>query len=285
MSKNQKTGSVGVGYAEEPRIPTTVGKAVYVKASKLFNKYKPYYANRGQGWEGMDMTRVMKIAKSIIGSNEIPPVYNGTYWLVNPIIVNVKTGMIVDGHYTVAALLKVLELSGWDLEAIVIEREFPKGLSDMTIVSMFNNTRKPWPAEQYIECYVKEGVEDYIKLKEAALKLGGPFVKLNGKPNYRYVSALVGTSQAGSLKKGTFKYNPVIVERGERVKELFYAISKTRQTSAWFESFIVAYSKQEEANPKAFKVFMNNADKFVLDGDTTEEGWSEQFNRVWDMVL
>ena len=273
------------GAAVQNDFPASVGNFQKVKASQLFKLYKPYYANRGEGPEGMDTARVMRIAKSIIGTEAIGSNYTGTYWLVNPIIANAKTRMIVDGHYTAAALNKVLELTGWDLEVLVLEREFPKHLSDMDIVSMFNNSRKPWAAEQYIECYVKEGKEDYIKLKKAAIELGGPFVKKNGKPNYRYVSALLGSSQSGTLKKGTFKYNPVIVERGERVKELFYAISKTKQTSSWFEPFIVAYCKQEETNRNAFKVFMKNTDKFVLDGCTNEEGWTEQFNKIWDMVL
>lgn len=266
-------------------IPTKVGKAVFVKASELFKKYKPYYANRGEGPDGMDMARVTKIAKSIIGSEAIGSNYNGTYWLVNPIIVNAKTRMIVDGHYTAAALNKVLELTGWDLDTIVIEREFPRGIKDMTVVSMFNNSRKSWCAEQYIECYIKEGVPDYIKLKEAALKLGGPFVKKNGKPVYRYVSALVGKSGANALRKGEFKFDPVIIERGERVKQLFYAISSTKQTSTWFESFIFAYCDQEENNRKAFKVFMQHADELVIDGCTAKEGWNEQFNKIWDKVL
>lgn len=266
-------------------IPTKVGKVEIVKASEIYKKYSPYYANRGEGTEGMNMARVKKIARSIIGTEEIPPVYNGTYWLVNPIIVNAKTKMIVDGHYTAASLFEVYKTKGWDLPAMVIEREFPKGLSDMFIVSMFNNCRNPWGAEAYIECYVMEGKEDYIKLKNAAIALGGPFVKKNGKPNYRYVSALVGSCQAGTLKKGDFKFNPAIIERGERVKELFYAISSTKQTSSWFESFITAYVKQEEVNRNAFKVFMKYADMIVVDGSTNEDAWNEQFSKIWDMVL
>lgn len=227
------------------------------------------------------------IAKSIIGEEGLGT-YNGTFWLVNPIIVRKKQdkqGVIVDGHYTAAALNRVYDLTGWDLKTLVVEREFPKNLSDREIVTKFNNCRKPWPTEAYIKCYIMEGNQDYIKLDKAARDLGGPFVKKNGKPNYRYVSALLGIKQGATLKSGKFVYDPIIVERGERVKELFYAISKTRQTSAWFESFIVAYCKQEETNRNAFKVFMKNADKFVLDGCTNDEGWTEQFNRIWDMVL
>ena len=266
-------------------IPTQMGKVVTVKTSELSKKYHEYKANRGEGKEGMDMARVRRIARSIIGSNEIPSVYNGTYWLVEPIIVNAKNKMVVDGHYTWAALNEVLKSTGWDLPVFVIEREFPKSLSNMQVVSMFNGCRKAWSSCDYVECFVKEGDPEYIKLKSAAVKLGGPFVKKNGKPNYKYVVALVNSSEYVNLRNGTFKYNPIIEERGERVKQLFYRISKTRQTSNWFDQFIKAYVKQEEANPIAFNVFMKHADKIVLDGCTSTDGWTEQFGKIWSEVI
>lgn len=282
---NASIRAKGVSDAKLEAIPTQMGKVVMVMASELPEKYRWYDANRGEGREGMDMARVRKIARSIIGSREIPSVYNGTYWLVEPIIVNAKNGMVVDGHYTWAALNEVLKTTGMDLPVYVIEREFPKYLSNMQIVSMFNSCRKAWSSCDYVECFVKEGDPEYIKLKNAALKLGGPFVKKNGKPNYKYVVALVNSSEYTNLRNGTFKFDPIIEERGERVKQLFYRISKTRQTSNWFDQFIKAYVKQEEANPMAFKVFMKYSDRITLDGCTNTDGWTEQFGNIWNEVI
>lgn len=261
-------------------IPTKMGNVVTIKTSELSKKYKFYNANRGEGKEQMDMARVRKIAKSIIGSGEVPGVYDGTYWLVEPIIVNAKTGVVADGHYTWAALEMVRSMVGWDLPVIVIERDFPKTLTQMQVVSMFNNCRKPWQSSDFVECYVKEGLPDYIKLKEAAITLGGPFVKKNGKPNYKYVVALMENSDYPSLKKGTFMFKPGIIERGERVKELFYAISKTMQTSNWFEQFIKAYTQAEcTLGEKAFSRLIAHAGEIILDGCTDTEGWKSQFRK------
>ena len=260
--------------------PATIGLRKIVKTSDLRKFYKPYNANRGQGMDLIDKARVRKIARSIIGSKDIPGVYNGTAWLVEPIIVNARTKMVVDGHYTWAALEEVLKTEGVDWPVLVLEREFPKGYSNMQIVSMFNSCRKPWQSCDYVECYVKEGLPDYIKLKQAAIKLGGPFMKVNGKPNYKYVVALMNDSDYPSLRKGTFKYDSVIEERGERVKELFYKVSKTRQTSNWFEQFIKAYSSAENLlGEKAFNRLMAHANDIVMDGCTDTKGWFEQFQK------
>lgn len=258
----------------------------WVKASELSDRLKPYIYNRGDG--KLDEARVRRIAKSIIGSNEIPPHYNGTDWLISPIIVNKKTDVIVDGHYTKAALEYVYENEGWDIEALVIKREFPKGKSDREIVSSFNNMRKPWTAENYIECYVSEGVEDYVKLKNAAISLGYPFVNKGGKPNYRYIAALTGTPQAGNLKNGRFIYTDAIMERGKRVKELFDSLNGKR-SSSWLEAFIIAYCNTFEGSLdgnvglKVLKSHMGELDWF---GDTGKvDYWQNQFRRILTNIV
>lgn len=265
-------------------IPTEVGKrpvVKYVKTTELFKHYVPYEFNRGEGEEGMDFSRVKKIAKSIIGSTDIPPVYNGTYWLVSPIIVNSRTNKIVDGHYTATALTKVHEMTGWDLEAIVIEKEFPKHLSDREIVSMYNTMQKSWQAQNFIECYVMEGVPDYVKLKDAAIKLGYPFTNKSGKPNFRYTAALVGSVQSANLRKGTFKYDDAIRRRGEKVKELFNAM-KVNRTNSWVEPFAVAYCELESfLKDRTFTVLKSNIGKIDWSGDIDHaEYWKEQFGKL-----
>ena len=250
--------------------PTSVGTVKEINTSEISKFYKPYVFNRGEGEP--DIARVKKIAKSIIGSEEIPPVYNGTFWLVSPLIVNSRTKVIVDGHYTKAALERVLDLKGWDLPVLVIEKEFPKGMPDREIVSMFNNMRKPWAVHNYIECYVLEGLEDYVKLKNAAIELGYPFTNKQGKVNYRYTSALLGSSQQTPLKKGEFKYADTIVERGEQVKALFAAMGG-KQTSAWFESFIIAYCGLLGYAPDAFESLRKNISRIDWGGDIGKSEW------------
>lgn len=277
---NFNVKATGGKAVREQEYHATVGNLKVVKTSDLGRLYHPYNANRGQGMDLIDKARVRQIAKSIIGSKEVPGVYNGTAWLVEPIIVNARTKMVVDGHYTWAALKEVLEKDGADWPVLVIEREFPRGLSNAQIVSMFNTCRRPWQSCDYVECYVKEGLPEYVKLKQAAMRLGGPFVKKNGKPNYKYVVALMNGSDYPSLRKGTFKYDSVIEGRGERIKELFYRLSKTRQTSNWFEQFIKAYSEAENIlGENAFKRLMAHADEIVMDGCTDTKGWTEQFKK------
>lgn len=267
-------------YGEKYPVERYVGQFKTVLASELSKLYKPYNANRGQGMDSIDMARVRQIAKSIVGTKDIPGVYKGTAWLIEPIIVNARTKMVVDGHYTWAALEEVLKKEGVDWPVLVIERDFPKEYTNAQIVSMFNTCRKPWASYDYVECYVKEGLPDYIKLKQAALKLGGPFVKLNGKPNYKYVVALMSGNDYSKLRKGEFKYDSVVEERGERVKQLFYRVSKTRQTSNWFEQFIKAYSEAENIlGDKAFSRLMAHADEIVMDGSTDTKSWTEQFQK------
>lgn len=247
--------------------------------SKILKTFKFYPHNRGME-NGVDIKRANQIANEIINK--------GTEWLLKPIIVNGVTKTILDGHTALTAAKIVLERTGRDIEFLVmIKYNIPQFTKFFENIADFNNKAKPWSTDNYIECYVLEGVEDYVKLKEAAIKLGAPFIKKNGNPNYRYVAALVGSTDNGAggmLRKGEFKYTDEILERGERVKDVFFALTGNINTSAWFERFIVAYVRQEESGtltPEQLKsLYIRHKDEFVFNGSTKTDDWAEQFRNI-----
>ena len=278
-----------VGKNVDSQIESALGEVSTVRASELFNVVSPYFANRGE--ETMDMSRVKKIAKSIIGEAEIPGVHNSTFWLVEPIIVDQKN-VIVDGHYTAAALLEVYRKTGYDLPVYVIKRKFPRELKTVDVVSKFNTCKVQWRNEDFVGCYLMEGYPEYIKLRDAAMKLGKPFVKVNKNgeittPNYKYVCALMTDNSYPTLRKGDFKFDESIVERGHRVQELLKKIfnGEDYKVSNWVEQFVKSYTRQDSSNKNSFKVFMKYADRFVMDGSTSMATWDKQFQDIWDEAL
>lgn len=251
--------------------------------SEVLKTYKPYEFNRGiEG--GIDKKRATEIASKIMCEGDRP----STEWLLTPIIVDGKKKSIIDGHTKIAACEKVLKETEKDIELIVVEKyNCPKRMRPWEVVGMLNSCQKPWRTETYIECYVHENIEDYVKLKEAAQALGEPFTKKNGKPNYKYVCSLIGSTVPDAImKNGLYKYSDVIFKRGQRVKELFDQLTNGKvQTSAWFERFIIAYVNLEEsADPDGEWLkdwCIENKNDFVFDGSTKTEDWRKQFAAVF----
>ena len=89
------------------------------------------------------------------------------------------------------------------------------------------------------------------------------------------------------LRKGTFKYNDEILERGKRVKELFYVLTEGKvKTAAWFERFILAYVRMEAACGKwVMNIFQKHKEDFVFDGSTKTEDWAKQFNTIMEKEM
>lgn len=251
--------------------------------SEVLKTYKYYVNNRGlEG--GIDKKRATEIASKIMGEGDRP----STEWLLKPITVHGVKKIVLDGHTELAACQKVLKDEERDIDLIVVEKyNCPKRTTLAEIISAYNNCQKPWSTATYVECYAQEGREDYVLLKLAAEELGEPFVKKNGKPNYRYICALLGQTMDTELRKGTFKYNDEILERGKRVKELFYVLTEGKvKTAAWFERFILAYVRMEAACGKwVMNIFQKHKEDFVFDGSTKTEDWAKQFNTIMEKEM
>lgn len=264
----------------ERTIATSEGKQVVriMPTSEVLRTYKFYEYNRGIVG-GIDKKRATEIASEIMGEGDKP----STEWLLKPITVEGNKKILLDGHTELAACEKVLKDIDRDIELIVVEKyNCPRRARLVELISSFNNCQKPWSTAIYVECYALEGREDYVKLQEAAQTLGEPFTKKNGKPNYRYICALLGQTMDTELRKGTFKYSDEILERGERVKDLYFTLTNGDvKTAAWFERFILAYVRMEAScGSWVMNVFKKNRDKFVFDGSTKTEDWRNQFDAI-----
>lgn len=264
----------------ERSIATSEGKQVVriMPTSEVLKTYKPYEFNRGlEG--GIDKKRATEIASKIMGESGMPT----TEWLLKPITVHGVKKIILDGHTELAACEKVLKDAERDIELIVVEKyNCPKRVATAELISAYNNCQKPWSTATYVECYALEGRESYVLLKMAAEELGEPFVKKNGKPNYRYICALLGQTKDAELRKGTFIYSDDILERGKRVKDLYYILTEGKvKTAAWFERFVLAYVRMEAScGDWVMNVFKKHKEDFVFDGSTKTEDWTNQFNAI-----
>lgn len=81
---------------------------------------------------------------------------------IPPILVNAKTGHIIDGQHRYEAY-KELIAAGEDVELLVVFQE-PKDEDEAA--KLMNSTAKHWTIENYVEYNVRRGISGYDKLNE-----------------------------------------------------------------------------------------------------------------------
>jgi hypothetical protein len=240
---------------------------------------KWYEHNRGGK---IDWARVHQMADSIANRD--------TDWMVAPIIVDSKTKTVLDGWNTGHALAEAKEKYGYDEEVGTLFINLPKGVTVSYAVKELNNKRKGWTLEMYILDYIRNGIDDYRRLKEMAEALGEFFVESDGDIRWRYTAALKGKSQQNELKTGVYTLSEKDmqdqIETGTEVLGLWEAAGKPK-IGPWMEGFIIAWCNAKAPFGKkavsfAYKKLVNSFKngKLVFDGTSQAGVWSQRFGDI-----
>lgn len=249
----------------------------YFTLDEFTKKYKRYVHNRGiEG--GVDVNRAKAIAREIRTL--------GTYWLINPILVNKRTKTMVDGHTTLEALKILRDEYGIELDVPVCIIDVPKEVSDAQAIQMFNNIGLPWKLLMYVLNYAQEGNKNYQALIEMCKTLPEGYFHRGEDILIRNTAALGGKCQQENLRTGKFKLTEEDVqtqmELGNTVNRILVAAGKPK-SGQWTESFIIAVYKLNETLGKAFNVDKlvrvlesnKNNERSIFNGNTTTKYWQE----------
>ena len=252
-----------------------------MKVGDFLKNYYPYLYNRGDNEDKANKERARDIADSIREEN--------TFWLAisQPIVVDPKSLIIVDGNTRCEAFRILHEEYGYDFEIGVSILNIPAGLKFCKVVQKFNNCQKGWPLNSYVNNFVKEGYADYRRLKEMTEALGRFFYE-DGQYRWRYASALSGKPQQAALREGTYHLSADEMKKqlafGEDVKKIWEA-SGCPKVSTWVESFILALYEIKEGFGRNYNV-NTWAEKFKKDGGEIFKGylskqlWKEAINEL-----
>lgn len=251
----------------------------WVTPEEFMKKYHWYVFNRGNG---TDPERVSQIAQSIA--------FNGTDWMLMPVLVNAKTHTVLDGNTSGAAQIEAYQKYGWQGKIMVLEVDVPSNVTDHIGVQKLNNERDGWQLEDYILTAINEGKVDYIRLKEMVESLGMFFYdKEKDKHQWRYTSSLAGSNQAIKIKEGKYVLTKKDVEEqtttGKEVIEM-WNIAGQPKIAAWVEAFIFAWIKTKayfgkNLNYTKIKKYLATEEgKRLFDGNQSTKVWVDRFNQI-----
>lgn len=285
-NNNVSGNKVAIGTQQ---LENTATETVQIKFNNFFTfpiedlgkTIKFYEANRGYG---TDMDRVEEIAYDIVNNN--------TAWMIQPLCIDKKEKIILDGNHTGNAILLAAEKYNVVVPNIpAMELERPKGMSIATAVQILNNERKPWTLPMYIENNIREGNINYKRLSEMGEELGPFFIENDGKVRWRYLSSLAGTSQQKELRSGKYILTKQMQEEqislGREIVDLWNTAGKPN-IGPWTESFIFAYFKErKEVGVAAFKILLKliQQNKIIFDGSTSTKIWYNRLHGEVDKYL
>ena len=194
------------------------------------------------------MERVEDIAYSIA--------YEGTGFLLMPIVADKVTKTVIDGNTSGLARLVAHKKYGVNLDMHVIEVDLPKGMSVPEAVQTFNECRNNWQFVHYVLTGINEGKPDFIRLKSMIESIGTPFINDSGSYRWRYATSLSGKNQTEAVKNWAYTLSKKDMEEqiqtGVEVRELWEA-GGCPTIGAWFEAFILAYVKAKDFYGSALK--------------------------------
>ena len=153
-----------------------------------------------------DFYNVIKAGKSRI------ELENGTYLVLGiiPVVVNPRTGYIMDGQNRVAAFKKAYEKGDIDNNARILVGfwEVEPGAAENTLIIDLNTKTKNWSMDDYINSYAQD-IPCYSRLVEFCQTHSLCHVTTNkGERNKpRYAAAIItGKGCQSALKAGTFSF-------------------------------------------------------------------------------
>lgn len=181
----------------------------------------------------------------VINTNHLKKIKNEMINHLNnmpPILVNLKTGNIIDGQHRHEAYCKLVEKgvlsedTTIDVNFINISEE-----EELNAIIGANINSKGWGIENFVDAYAKGGNENYIKLKEWTLKHDFFYNrnKKNGeisKIKYRYAACcMTGEYSDNHIKDGTFQIKDESLKIGDivynEVLEILDALELERTNS------------------------------------------------------
>ena len=250
-----------------------------MSVEEFYNTFKFYQYNRGKG---TDMKRAEKMAFDIA--------YNGTWWMVQPVVIDKKRKIILDGNHTGTALIIAHNKHGVDLQVPIIFTDVPKEISVGKSVQKLNNSREGWTLEEYILNYIQEGNDNYKRLSELGDKLGYPFVDAKGKKKWNYIADLSGVSKRSALKEGLYTITEQHVEEqlalGKEIISVWKAAGEP-VISSWFEGFVIGYiqiRKFFEGDNTVYedikRAVQKEENKIHFDGKTGQTDWVIKFKKM-----
>lgn len=153
-----------------------------------------------------DFYNVIKAGKSRI------ELENGTYLVLGiiPVVVNPRTGYIMDGQNRIAAFKKAYEKGDIDNNARILVGfwEVEPGAAENTLIIDLNTKTKNWSMDDYINSYAQD-IPCYARLVEFCQTHSLCHVTTNkGERNKpRYAAAIItGKGCQSALKAGTFSF-------------------------------------------------------------------------------
>lgn len=193
-----------------------------------------------------------KIKNQLLSSMDVIP----------PITVNVVTNNVIDGQHRFKAYKELIENGKIDrnTKLKVMYVDIPIDEEKKAIVDA-NTHSKNWSLDDYVNSYVRAGIISYQKLDDWCRK--HPLASENGKPKYRYGSAIItGKRCQNELKSGTFSFSESQLSIADdihaemlEIVELFGLKGK----GPWIESLAVSWT--EVRNQHKFRTWMSEFKK------------------------
>ena len=153
-----------------------------------------------------DFYNVIKAGKSRI------ELENGTYLVLGiiPVVVNPRTGYIMDGQNRIAAFKKAYEKGDIDNNARILVGfwEVEPGAAENTLIIDLNTKTKNWSMDDYINSYAQD-IPCYARLVEFCQthSLCHVTTKKGERNKPRYAAAIItGKGCQSALKAGTFNF-------------------------------------------------------------------------------
>lgn len=248
----------------------TCPEVVTVSIEEFKKRFKFYKNNRGTG---TDVKRAEEIARSIA--------YKGTGWMLNDVVVDKASGTIIDGNTSGMARIIASEKYGVDMQVRVRLVELPKGMEIWKAASEYNTHSKPWNLNNYVWNHIKEGHQNYVRLKDLCDELGGLFIKNGTTYEWSYACSLSGKTSKTDMRNGKFElrvrdYNKRLV-LGKEVNAIWEKAGRPNQ-GAWAEPFIVSLYKFKSDYPKAFNLdhILTNVNASDFDGSLAQRTWRDR---------
>ncbi|MBO7732270.1 MAG: hypothetical protein J6S67_06950 [Methanobrevibacter sp.] len=282
MKKFKLTAEVAKGNKSASQFENTVENNILTKEfinvtpEDFRKRYKFYENNRGNG---TDVDRAEEMAYDI--ANEC------TWWMIQPVCVDKRTNVVIDGNHSGMAMLIAHEKYGVNLLIPVELVDVPSKMTTSKAVQTLNNERLQWTLEMYIINYIKEGNKNYKNLQDMADELGYFYKEDNGKIKWRYLSSLAGKVQQEKLRDGTYVLDKQQKEKqikfGTEILELWRAAGMPKP-AAWIESFITAVFKLKEVMGRSFdsdklkKILGTEKARKEFDGSQSAKTWQERIS-------
>lgn len=245
-------------------------EVVTVSVDEFKKRFKFYKNNRGTG---TDEKRAREIAKSIA--------FKGTGWLLDVVTVDKATGTVIDGNTSGMARLIAHDEYGVDLQVQVRLVELPEGMDVSKATAEFNTHRKQWNLNNFVWNHIKEGHQNYIRIKDLCDKLGGLFIKNGTTYEWSYAGSLCGRTVKQEMRDGKFELRDRDFNKrlafGREVNAIWEKAGRPGQGS-WAEPFIISLHKFKTDYPNAYKLdhILTNVKASDFDGSQNQRVWRDR---------